>query len=248
MKAGARKRDSILSEFEHCQVLGPFNSGTALMNSYLRRLYQNSKPGLFAYWKHSLPPSYHRNADSKIISDGSVGEFPGVLFVCMVRSPYFWLPATSRRHYNLRFQASSFDVGQRLRSPVFFLEDMFTNLVDIWNRYYRRYAQHLEPLGRVIYVRLEDLVRNPRATIEVLDEKLQRKPGSETQATIDSLAEAPRKTDNSYGDIWEERNRLDYATQTLRNEDLSYINQQLDPLLMTKFGYRWAWANPENSR
>ena len=236
-----------MGEFEHCQVLGPFNTGTALMHAYVKQLFQNFRPDRFPYWKHSLPPSYQRNSDNQVVADGSTGEFPGVLFVCMVRSPYFWLPATSRRHYNLNFHVHSFDMGQRLRSPVYFNGELFTNLVKVWNGFYRQYAAHLEPLGRVIYIRLEDLVKNPRDTLQVLETKLERKHGSDTQASIDLVTRAPRKVDNAFGETWEEKNRLDFVTRTLRSADLSFINQQLDPLLMKKFGYPWAWASPQGA-
>ena len=230
-----------MSEFEHCQVLGPFSSGTVLMNSYVHRLFRNFKPERFAYWKHSLPPRYLANNGGQFV-EVPTAEFAGVLFVCMVRSPYFWLTAASRRPYNLRFHARSFDIGHRLRSPVYLKDRLFTNLVEVWNSYYRSYALHLEPLGRVIYVRLEDLVRNPRGAIRLLETMLERKPGSNEEAFIDSVSNAPRKSDNAYGETWADRNRLDFVKQTLRSEDLSFINQQLDPQLMKKFSYPHAWA------
>jgi len=235
-----------MSEFEHCQVLGPINTGTSLMQSYVDQLFRSSRPHRFVVYKHSLPPRFRRNTGEEIFADGSTDEFPGVLFVCMVRSPYFWLPATSRRPYSLRFHVGSFDVGQRLRSPAYFRDELFTNLVEVWNNYYRRYALYPEPLGSVIYVRLEDLVRNPRDTIRLLHEKLERKPGSDAEAFIDSVSRAPSKSHNAYGEVWEERNSLDFVTRTLRHADLSFINQQLDPLLMKKFAYPYAWVVPQS--
>jgi hypothetical protein len=42
-------------------------------------------------------------------------KFPAVLFVCMVRSPYFWVNSTLRRPYDLAVQTKSMDMGDRLR-------------------------------------------------------------------------------------------------------------------------------------
>jgi len=234
-----------MSEFKHCQVLGPFNTGTVLMTSYVRQLFSNNRQKRFEYWKHSLPPRYQRNADDKMVTIDSADAFSGVLFLCMVRSPYFWLAATSRRPYNLNFHVKSFDVGQRLRSPVRLKDENFNNIVHLWNSYYRRYALYLEKQAEVIYTRLEDLVRNPRDILRVLESKLDRKPGSDVQASIDSMAQTPRKADNAFGEIWEEKNRLKFVSQTMRAEDLSFINQQLDPLLMKKFAYAYVWPDPE---
>lgn len=236
-----------MDEYEHCQVLGPFNSGTALMHSYVHQLFRNFNPDRFAYWKHSIPPRFQHGKSGQIVSDVPGDELAGVLFVCMVRSPYFWLPATCRRSYNFRFHVRSFDIGHRLRSPVYLNDRLFTNLVEAWSCYYRSYAQHLESLGSVIYVRLEDLVRNPHGAVRLLETKLKRAPGSDTDSFIDSVSTRPRKADNSYGETWEEKNRLDFATRTLRREDLSFINQQLDPLLMKRFAYHYAWTVPQTS-
>jgi len=234
-----------MPEFEHCQVLGPFNTGTVLMNSYVRQLFGASRQERFDYWKHSIPPHYQRNSDGQMIADETGGEFPGVLFICMVRSPYYWLPATSRRPYNLSFQERSFDMGQRLRSPVNLKVRDFKNLVQVWNDYYHSYASQLEPHGRAIYVRLEDLVRDPGAVLKRLDTRLERLPDRDEQAVIDSISKVPRKPDNAYGEVWEEKNRLAYAVRAIRQQDLAFINAQLDPDLMRKFEYPFAWARPE---
>ncbi|MEJ8567672.1 hypothetical protein [Elongatibacter sediminis] len=237
-----------MSGIEHCQVLGPFNSGTVLMQSYVNHLFRNVRHDGFAYWKHSLPPRYQRNSDQRILMQDAVGEFPGVLLICMVRSPYFWLPATCRRHYNFRFTTQSFDLGQRLRSPVYLKGELFINLARAWNGYYRGYAHYLEPMGRVIYVRLEDLVRNPAATIQRLETRLERRPESDVAAVVAKLSRRPSKSDNAFGSAWEEKNRLEHVTRTLRRQDLSFINQQIDPELLKRFDYPLAWPAPECAR
>jgi len=233
-----------MSKIRHNQVLGPFNSGTVLMSCYLHRLFREFNPDCFKYWKHSLPPNYQHKSNEQILAVDPSRDFKDIFFVCMVRSPYFWLPASSRRPYNFRFHVPSLDISERLRSPVYFKGELFANLVQIWNNYYRSYARHLEPLGKVIYVRLEDLVRTPHDAVRLLESRLERRPHSDTQATIDAVSPVPCKSDNSYGEAWEEKNRLDFVTRTLRQADLSFINQQLDPQLMNKFGYSYAWATP----
>lgn len=224
--------------------MGPFNSGTVLMSCYLDRLFLEFKPASFKYWKHSLPPNFRHQSDDQITVLDTDSDFEGIFFLCMVRSPYFWLPATSRRSYDFSFHMPRLDISNRLRSPVYLKGVLFTNLMQAWNSYYRSYERYLEPLGKVIYVRLEDLVRTPHETVRLLESKLERRPGSNIQKTIDSLSPNPCKTDNSFGEDWEEKNRMDFAIKTLRQTDLSFINQQLDPRLMKKFGYSYAWNTP----
>jgi|GEM_PF-4254250 len=225
--------------------MGPFNTGTVLMSSFVRRLYTNDQNRHFQYWKHSVPPRFLQNSDEKTPMDGSTRAFPGVLFLCMIRSPYFWLTATCRRQYNVQFHVKFFDLSERLRSPVYLKGELFNNIVQLWNSYYRRYALYLEEHNSVTYVRLEDLVRNPSETLRLLDSKLERKPGSDEQACIAFISRAPSKADNAYGEIWEEKNRLEFALKAIRADDLSFINQQLDPLLMKKFAYSYAWPSPQ---
>lgn len=239
-----------MNDIRHCQVMGPFSTGTVLMNGYVHRLFRAFRPECFKYWKHSLPPWFWENDrphnDAQVIPAGSGQGFPGIFFVCMVRSPYFWLPATCRRPYNFRFRVSGLDISERLRSPVELKGRLFANLAQAWNSYYRGYAQHLEPLGRVVYVRLEDLVQNPHDTVRRLEARLERRPDSDVSSTIESLAAVPSKSDNSFGQDWEAKNRLESARQNLPQADLSFINQQLDPQLMKKFGYSWAWVSPQS--
>ncbi len=42
------------------QVLGPFNSGTSLMSSYLAELFDVRSGFNLVFWKHSLAPDYRR--------------------------------------------------------------------------------------------------------------------------------------------------------------------------------------------
>lgn len=236
-----------MEKIKHCQIMGPFNSGTVLMSCYLHQLFLEFNPACFKYWKHSLPPNFRSNENEQLSTRDLSRDCEGIFFVCMVRSPYFWLPSTSRRPYNFGFHVRSLDIGQRLRSPVYLNGELFINLVQAWNSYYRCYERNLEPLGKVIYIRLEDLVRTPHEAVRLLESRLQRRPGSDAQATIDSVSPVPCKSDNSFGEAWEEKNRMDFATKTLRQADLSFINQQLDPRLMKKFGYSYAWNTPENT-
>jgi hypothetical protein len=194
-----------------------------------------------------MPPHFWRETDAERVEVDPGRDFIDIFFVCMVRSPYYWLPANCRRPYSLRFHVPSLDIGQRLRSPVTLRGKMFTNLVRVWNSYYQCYAQHLEPLGKVIYVRLEDLVMRPHDTVRLLESRLERRPQSDTQSTIDALSHVPCKSDNSYGEDWEQKNRMEFVTRNLRQADLSFINQQVDPQLMKKFGYSYAWATPKSA-
>ncbi len=230
----------------HYQVLGPFNSGTVLMSRYLQNLFRNFAPKHFEYWKHSLPPWWFMQGHPPGPAvNKPVTDFPGVMFVCMVRSPYFWLSSTCRRPYDITFQSKSFDLGKRLRCPVSLRLQRFRNIVQLWNNYYRRYEEELEVNQRIVYVRLEDLVRNPADTLSRLEPRLERRQGSELEPVIKRLTAAPMKPQNTYGAAWEEKNRLGHLRKTISNRDLTFITQQLDRRLMQKFDYPLIWSPPD---
>jgi hypothetical protein len=218
------------------------------MNCYLHRLFCEYSPNQFGYWKHSIPPHFRRNADSKTIEKDPGRDLADIFFVCMVRSPFFWLPANCRRPYEFKFRVSSLDIGERLRSPVALKGREFPNLVQAWNSYYQSYADYLEPMGNVIYIRLEDLVRHPHDVVRLLESRLQRRPGSNTQSVIDTLSGVPCKPDNSFGDDWEQKNRMNTVRRTQRQVDLSFIDQQLDPKLMEKFDYPYSLTTARDSQ
>ncbi len=191
-----------MNNIEQCQVLGPFNSGTTLMQRYLNQLFRDFSPDSFIYWKHSLPPEYFpcSNIPADTPDYRPIGKFPGILFLCMVRSPYFWINSTLRRPYNLAIQTNSRDVAERLRSPVVFRKNQrFCNIIQVWNHYYRGYTKLLESGNRVLYIRLEDLVKDADSTLQKLDTCLQRKSGIDVQRTIKKISAIPSKKHNTHG-------------------------------------------------
>ncbi len=236
-----------MKEIQHCQVLGPFNSGTTLMQRYLFNLYRNFSPDCFPYWKHTLPPvfySYPRTPSRKPIRVPS-GGFPNVLLVCMVRSPYFWVNSILKRPYDVAFLTKSMDMEDRLRCPVVFRHNQrFENITQVWNHYYRCYAEQLEINNRLLYIRLEDLVKDTVNTLQKLDSRLHRRPGRNLKQVIDKISATPSKPHNAHGAVWKKKNRLKYVYESICNDDLVYINQQLDPELMRKFAYHLAWTSP----
>ncbi len=238
-----------MSEIKQCQVMGPFNSGTSLMESYVARLFQQRGERVFRYWKHSLPPSYFhypRQSGPPIAVDLSDSLFDGVLFICMVRSPYFWSRSTCIRGYNLSFNVRTLDFGARLRSSVVLRGNQrYSNIVQLWNHYYRAYAECLEIRGDVVYVRLEDLVENPQGTLRSLEEHLPRRAGSDLELVISKLFGEPMKKTNSAGLGWLEINTPEHLARALSSRDRDFITSQLDPSLMRKFGYALQWTPPD---
>lgn len=233
-----------MEQVQHCQVLGPFNTGTVLMDCYVRALYKNFEPGRFDYWKHTLPPDYFPNGAPAPPHAEPPQGFEGVLFICMVRSPYFWLTSTCRRPYSLHFETRNMDLGRRLRSPIRLRGRPIKNVVALWNSYYRAYADRLAVKNRVVHVRLEDLVMSPRGVLARLDTLLERRPGLDTDAVIEKVSARPTKRDNAHGEVWEEKNSFEHLFRATRAEDLAFINQQVDQRLLAKFEYPMVWPAP----
>ena len=221
-----------MSEIKHCHILGPFNSGTVLAACYLRQLFSNFKPKRLNCWKHSLPPDFYREDSPQNAFQAPPEGFPGVLFVCMVRSPYFWATSTCRRPYALGFRSRDKDLADRLRCPVWFKGKRYKNIVQLWNHYYYSYAEQLEVNNSAEYVRLEDLVRHPVRTLQILENRLQRRPGSDLKKIIKQVSAVPSKPNNAYGAVWEEKNRLDHLLKSISKHDLAFVTRQLDRELM----------------
>jgi hypothetical protein len=237
-----------VSEIKHCQVLGPFNSGTSLMQMYLGQLYQNSTPKMFPYWKHSLPPDYYRypweDGRPKPL-EVDLEHFSGVLFVCMVRSPFAWVQSTCRRSYDIDFKVQSLDLSQRIRSPIVFRRHQrFENIVQMWNAYYRQYELLLEREVDMCYVRLEDLAQDPENALRPFEERLQRRQGSDLAQVIQRAVSKPMKATNAFGQSWEESNRPEHLARVIPQGDLQFLSQQIEPALTNKFGYRPLWIGP----
>lgn len=218
------------------------------MQMYVGNLFQNIEPDCFPYWKHSLPPalySYPRISADEPVQSQPQG-FPGVLFVCMVRSPYFWVGSSCRHPYDLSFHTRTKDLGTRLRSPVVLNgRQRFKNIMQVWNQYYHQYEAFLEPDNEVVYIRLEDLVRTPESVIKNLDLFLERKPRIELKHVIDKVTAVPTKPQNAYGEVWEEKNRMAYLSRSISHSDLAYISHQADQQLMQKYAYPLVWPSPE---
>ncbi len=238
-----------MSHIQHCQVLGPFNSGTSLMQVYLNRLFRNHTLTCFPYWKHSLPPLLYpipRTSPWQGPQPESTDAFPGVLFVCMIRSPYFWAVSTCKHQYNMSFQTHSNGFGKRLRAPgVFRKRQGFTNMIQLWNRYYHQYESDLASKNQVLYVRLEDLVRTPLEVFEKLELVLERKPASNLEKVIREVSARPCKAKNAFGQVWEEKNSMEYLADSIDRRDLAFITSEVDQGLMKNFGYPQVWRTPE---
>jgi hypothetical protein len=234
-----------MGDTQKCWVVGPFNSGTRLMNRYLVELFDNVATGEGAFWKHSLPPHYYADERAPGPLEDLEQAFPGMIFLAMVRSPYYWVASTCRRSYSLQFEERAVDLGRRLRSAVSLKQQRHANLMHLWNSYYRRYAECLEPGNRVRYVRLEDLVRNPLETLRELGRQIECEPRSDVQEVIDQVSPIPSQRGNTYGVAWEEKNRPEHLLRTIRSSDLSYITQFLDGDLLRKFDYSPIWSGPE---
>lgn len=233
---------------QQCKVFGPFNAGTTLMQRYLHNLFIKKSPDLLKFWKHSLPPVFYPYP--KLPEDKPVvmpfKQVPEVLFVCMVRSPYFWINSSLNNPYNFSFQTQSRDKERLLRSPVVLRKHQkFKNIIHVWNHYYQGYAEQLEKSNTVIYIRLEELVRDTATTLQKFDFYLERIPEVDFESTIKRISGVPSKTYNTHGQEWEEKNQDENIYRFFNNSELDFINRQLDKKLMKKFSYPLAWQPPK---
>ncbi len=237
--------------FRHFQVLGPYNSGTSLMERYLNQLFRAPVSSRLWFWKHSVLPNLHVNELDPDLGQLCVRHIlapADTLFVCMVRLPYFWLLTTLRRRYGMVLKNTNVDFSCRLRSPVHIKRESFDNPVQLWNHYYHRYIEHLESSNQVCFMRLEDLALSPGKVLKGLETVLRRKPGTDLHEKISQISTVPSKDGNAFGEAWKEKYRLDNVTRLIGSADLEFINNQLDEDLLRKFNYKRFWVEPEFKR
>ncbi len=225
------------------QVLGPFNSGTNLMFVYHRNLFAVPIRFHTFFWKHSLPPDFLPAPKSRLTPelDVPIGRLmKAARFVCMVRSPYFWIHSTLKHPYTLRFLDRRSTRLDSLTSRIEFHGDVHANLSVLRNAYYRAYLEEL-PALRTRFVRLEDLVADPSSTLATVGEGLERKKGVDEAATIDSIHQRPAKRHGGEACVFGDDARALYVPERVGEffdaEEIAAINAGLDRGLMKRFGY-----------
>lgn len=224
-------------------VFGPYNSGTCLMFNYPHELTDVPMQYHDAFWKHSLPPFFRWGPGCEWAEEQgrpSSGLLSDRLLIAMVRNPYFWIASTLRHGYEIGFpDAVGGDADGRLRSTVSFLGQMFSSLAELWNSYYRAYERYLSH-HRLVYVRLEDIVADPRGMVGQLARHHPIRSDLDVEAVVERLWSTPAKVRLEpcpAGAQAADAYRVGRVGGVLTAAQLELINADLDPDLMAWFGY-----------
>jgi hypothetical protein len=153
-------------------ILGPFNTGTNLLRSLVRRNFgvfpdNMSDKEHWILWKHSRPAYAVQDVDDKAI-------------VVMVRDPLSWLQSIRKAPYNFepcmkgwgtmkRWLTNPCEMKTNTTSNASLLVHpsvALPNLESFWNLWYEEYAQFTTKTSNsVVFVRYEDLVLNPEGEL-----------------------------------------------------------------------------------
>ena len=132
LKAGSRKR---------YKVIGPFNSGTNL----LQRILANEP--FLPFWKHDLRVQKLERI---------IGNNPHILFVCMYKPLHLWVPSIIKTSYTIRW----LNKKRELHQPLLFQSRKYGCISELHSEYYNTYKYLATKYSNVIsleYTRLLDI-------------------------------------------------------------------------------------------
>jgi hypothetical protein len=143
--------------YTHIQTLGPYNSGTNLVNNILKtQLLSDETPdGNTHIWKHTFKQS---------ILERVIEEHPTTLFVVCYRPMYSWIKSTERSTYKLNWD-------KRLDTTIELLGQTFPSISHLYDHYYRMYQVLIERYDNVIAVEYFK-VCDPEYSYEYMERKL----------------------------------------------------------------------------
>lgn len=155
-----------------------------------------------------------------------------VLFICVVKNPYSWLLSMHRKpfkHENL----------QKLKFSEFIRTSFgdYENPVQLWNKKNRSYLEFDQAVDKYQLLHYEDLLAMPQHTLEQMSKKftISKKMGAfkSMERRIDHHGKVRSGMfHKSY--YLKERWRSEY-----RQEDVVFINEQLDHDLVQKLNYQF---------
>ena len=183
-------------------------------------------------WKHAVaPPSEALEA-----REGSAGR---LAVMTLTKNPYSWLLSLHRRPYHRQGTEPTFEafleapwqpVGRERYAGV------FAHPVALWNvknASYLALAGGETPCANLKY---EDLLADPEATV--------RKAAAACDLAVHDGPFRNVTSSTKPEDEWDFQSYQDYYLQErwmgkLTTRSVDFINDYLDPVLMTAFGYEW---------
>lgn len=229
--------------------LGAYGTGT----NWASRTLQLSGAYIYryAYWDSRIDRPVRHFFKHYIIERDTLSVLrppDDALFVCLVKSPLFWISSLRRMVAAGLVPAremstlSNVDAASFIRAPGTMVGARresegsafvhYENLPDLWNRYARGYLRYL-PAERVQVLPYEAAVRDPQAAFGAILDRLGIPRSAlkiHTERRFDTghdLAQAQAY----YGD---DRNR----TSPYGDEDIAFVNEKVDPESLTALGYQ----------
>jgi Glycosyl transferase family 2 len=192
----------------------------------LRDLHWQKYNDISFGWKHGRPnlPFISRSALTN-----------RVLFVCIIRNPYHWLLSFYKRPYHMFGETNkddSFTFSKFIRSPWItrnreFTDKVLKNPIELWNTKVQSYFELQGIAPHTIICKYEDFLQNT-SVIETLDPFLIRKTNNLVLKKI-----RPEEDLETY----QEYLHIENIAEVISNEDIQFINLNLDHVLMNKAGY-----------
>lgn len=252
--------------FKKVQILGPFNSGTNLMKSLLECGFDVNigRKGQLWIWKHTF-----QMGPKKLRKMKRVGGSNQVLNIVMVRDPYFWFQSVRRAPYTIRWKDGVGSRGMSVKldrlirmsgemgyCPKVFkhgieekkdydrMKFSFDSLIGLWNHYYRNYVNKME-LDRgvnMLFVRYEDLVKDPLKVVCRLESLLRRRSGISDSMLVSSVTDVSKKhdgvTSSNRDEALRKLNSEKMRSGVYGKRALQSIQSQIDRRLMKRFDYQ----------
>uniref|UniRef100_A0A6C0KYE2 Sulfotransferase domain-containing protein n=1 Tax=viral metagenome TaxID=1070528 RepID=A0A6C0KYE2_9ZZZZ len=120
----------------HLNLLGPYNSGTNIINNLLIKSFNDEikYEGTIHIWKHSI--------NLKDI-EKSIKNNKDTLFVVVYRPLYSWFKSMEKEKYDIIWD-------KKIDSEITFSKIKFKNIIELYEEYYRMYKYLIETYENVI--------------------------------------------------------------------------------------------------
>ena len=141
--------------YTHVNLLGPYGSGTNLVNNILKTTLISKEEGTTRIWKHSM---------KRHMIENYTKEFSTTLFVVCYRPLYSWLKGLEVNKYGMGYD-------DKLDTPVKIAEYTYKNIVELYEHYYNNYKYLIERCPNVIFVEYFK-VCDPAISYEYMQAKL----------------------------------------------------------------------------
>jgi hypothetical protein len=124
--------------YTHVNLLGPYNTGTNLVNNLLKTQLKSKDDGSTRIWKHSL---------KKIMIENYTKEYSDTLFVICYRPMYSWIKSIEAVPNHMQIQWDG-----ALNTPIKINDYTFNSIIDLYDTYYNNYQYLLQRCPNVIMV------------------------------------------------------------------------------------------------